>query len=281
MNQDSFMIRLKNSLLFFLLFFSLNALSQTAYDFEHSLKFGQYLFNTNQYNLAAQEFERAVYFQPQDSVSNFMLFKTYSILNQKDKALIAYRNYSKDYDLKLMPDSYGTLYASLLIKDGDYDECMSFIEKNCCLSYKSKYIVSTRLVEKDWQEAWDAAELLNGNEPNISPLLNLVDESKNLKLKHPALGAVFSAIIPGTGKVYAGAWQDGLVGFFMTSISGLLAYRAYDKYGIKNPYTWFLGAMAVGYYSGNVYGGYNTVRKYNLSKEDEIVNKTKLYISDF
>ena len=281
MNQDNFMIRLKSNFLLFLILISINSFAQTAYDFEHSFKFGQYLFNTNQYNLAAQEFERAVYFEPQDSVSNFMLFKIYSILNQKDKALIAYKNYSHDTNLTSMPDNYGTLYASLLIKNGSYDECMSFIEKNCCLSYKPKYIVSTRLVEKDWEEAWKASEMLSGNEPNISPLLNLVDESKNLKLKHPALGAVFSAIIPGTGKVYAGAWQDGLVGFFMTSISGFLAYRAYDKYGINNPYTWFLGAMAVGYYSGNVYGGYSAVRKYNLSKENEIVTKTKRYISDF
>ncbi|MFB6316979.1 hypothetical protein [Saccharicrinis sp. FJH54] len=275
------MTRLKINLLLTLLFLSGYAFSQTAYDFEHSLKFGQYLFNTNQYSLAVQEFERAVYFEPGDSVSNFMLFKTYSILNQKDKALSAYKNYSHDANLSFMPDSYGTLYASLLIKNGDYETCMSFIEKNCCLSHKQKYIVSTRLVQKEWQKAWDAAAQLSGNEPNISPLLNLVDESKNMNRKHPALGALFSAVLPGSGKVYAGNWADGLVGFFMTSVSGFLAYRAYDKYGIKNPYTWFLGAMAVGYYSGNVYGGYNAVRKYNHSQEDEIVTKTKLYISDF
>lgn len=281
MNQDNFMIRLKIKLLAILVLIPFTGFTQTAYDFEHTLKFGQYLFNTNQYQLAAQEFERAVYFAPKDSSSNFMLFKTYSILNQKDKALYSYKKFSNDFALKLMPDNYGTIYASLLIKDGQYNDCIDFITHNCCLSNKSKYLVSTYLVQKNWETAWHEAKNLNESSPGVSPLLNLVDKSREINYKSPGLGALFSAIIPGTGKLYAGAWQDAIVGFLMTSTSGFLAYRAYDKYGIENPYTWFLGAMAIGYYSGNVYGGYNTVRKYNLSQEEDIVNETKRYISDF
>lgn len=281
MNQASYMIRLRTSIILLFHILIASVYSQTAYDFEHTLKFGQYLFNTNQYQLAAQEFERAVYFHPNDSLSNFMLFKTYSVLNQTDKALSGYKKYSGDKTLSSMPDSYGTLYASLLIKNANYSQCLSFIDKNCCLSDKSKYLVSTYLVKKEWDKAWSEAEYLDSTHPEISPLLNLVDKSKAINYKSPGLGAVFSAIIPGTGKLYAGAWQDAIIGFLMTSTSGFLAYRSYDKYGIRNPYTWFLGAVAIGYYSGNVYGGYNAVRKYNLKQEQTIVDETKRYISDF
>lgn len=273
------MIRLKTSILLLIITWSVSA--QNAYDFEHSLKFGQYLYNTNQFNLASEEFERAVFFEPTDSLSNIMLFKTYSILNQKDKALASYINYSHDSMLTRMPNQYGTLYAKLLIKTEAYDDCLNFIENNCCLTQKTQYYITTMLVQKNWEEAWQSANELSGNEPNISPLLKLVEKSKQTKYKKPFTGALFSAIIPGSGKIYAGSWQDGVIGFLMTSISGYLAYRAYDKYGYKNPYTWFTGAMAVGYYSGNVYGGYNAVKKYNFKKEDELVDETKHYISDF
>jgi TM2 domain-containing membrane protein YozV len=272
------MIRLKTSIL--LLFVLTSVYAQQAYDFEHTLKFGQYLYNTTQYNLASQEFERAVYYKPSDSLSNILLFKTYTILNQKDKALASYIAYTNDSALRLMPDYYGTPYIKLLIKNEEYSDCLGFLERNCCVSNRNTYYVTTMLAQKNWESAWEYASKLKGNEPNISPLLNLVEKSRNTRYKKPFVGALFSAIIPGTGKVYAGAWQDGIIGFFMTSISGFLAYRAYDKYGIENPYTWFVGGMALGYYTGNVYGGQSAVKKYNLKKENEIVDETKRYISD-
>lgn len=255
--------------------------AQNAYDFDHTLKFGQYLYNTSQFELAAQEFERAVFYEPKDSISNFMLFKTYSILNQTDKALSVYKRYSHDAPLSEMPQQYGSLYSGLLIKNGMYDDCMDFVKHNCCLLDRQRYVVSVLMAQAKWEDAWTEAEKLNLNNPAISPLLQLVDKSKNTKYRKPFIGALFSAVLPGSGKLYAGNWEDAVIGFLMTSASGFVAYRAYDKYGVKNGYTWFSGILALGYYSGNVYGGYNAVKKYNLKKENELVDETKRYISDF
>jgi tetratricopeptide (TPR) repeat protein len=279
MIQDNFTIRLSLSVC--LLFTIIAANAQTAYDFDHSRKFGLYLYNTGQYELAVQEFERAVFYLPSDSAANSMLFKTYAILGQTAKAVDGYVRFTHDADLQFMPNEYGSIYANSLIQRGEYLEALSFINRNCCLAEKDKYYLSVLLVRKEWEMARDFAATYDKNNPAVLPLIDITNKTEHIKHRSPFLGALFSAIVPGSGKLYAGNWQDALIGFIMTTGSGIVAYRAYDKYGINNPYTWFAGTLAIGYYSGNIYGGYNTAKKYNLRHEDELVNETKRIISDF
>ena len=125
MIQVNFTIRLSLSVC--LLYISLFVSAQTAYDFDHSRKFGIYLYNTGQYELAVQEFERAVFYNLSDSAANSMLFKTYTFLGQTSKAIDSYIRFSNDANLHLMPNEYGSIYVNSLIQQGEYLEALSFI----------------------------------------------------------------------------------------------------------------------------------------------------------
>lgn len=78
--------------------------------------------------------------------------------------------------------------------------------------------------------------------------------------KSPALAVVFSAVIPGTGRMYAGRWFEGLLGFtrFMF-YSSLTAYAYQHDWDIV---TGIAGGIALISYGGEVYGAYRTAKYY-------------------
>jgi hypothetical protein len=83
--------------------------------------------------------------------------------------------------------------------------------------------------------------------------------------------------VPGTGKVYSGRWKDGLIAFVMTSSVAFISIRGFQN----NPqkiYPWVTGTLALGYYSGNIYGSIQAANKYNQIIEDELAKKTLDYI---
>ena len=93
------------------------------------------------------------------------------------------------------------------------------------------------------------------------------------------MAGMLSAILPGSGKAYAGRWKDGVIAFIMTSSTAFISARGFNK----NPssiYPWIMGSFAVAYYSGNIYGSAQAALKYNKKREDEWVDKTRAYILD-
>ncbi len=80
-------------------------------------------------------------------------------------------------------------------------------------------------------------------------------------LKSPTLAALLSALIPGSGKWYAGRPYDGLYSFALNALMGYGLYDAHRK-GDRLRQVVFGVGLAY-FYFGNVYGSYVTVRKMN------------------
>ncbi len=81
-----------------------------------------------------------------------------------------------------------------------------------------------------------------------------------ISTKSPLLAAVMSAVLPGSGRIYAGRTADGLLGLFTVSIAASNAW-----YGFENDKpvggSIFL-AMAIIFYSGEVYGAWRSAKYY-------------------
>ena len=91
-----------------------------------------------------------------------------------------------------------------------------------------------------------------------------------------------SMLIPGTGKMYAGYWKDGLVSLLMTSMMAWQAYRGFDQRGIKSGYGWVYTGLATGFYIGNLYGTVKAVRKFNTHFKHQTIHKIeKITFSTF
>ena len=87
--------------------------------------------------------------------------------------------------------------------------------------------------------------------------------------KSPIMAAVFSAILPGSGRIYAGRTLDGIMGSWITFIVVNTAYLAHkNKRQIAAPiYT----TMAFFVYFGEIYGGWRAAKydQVSKSKHDE------------
>ena len=108
-------------------------------------------------------------------------------------------------------------------------------------------------------------------------LSEIVDKGLLIKMKSPLLAGIFSSIIPGSGKVYAGRWKDGLISFLMTSSAAIIAIRGINK-DKTTFYPWAMGSLAMVYYSGNIYGSAQAAKKINKIKEDELVNQVRDFV---
>jgi TM2 domain-containing membrane protein YozV len=84
--------------------------------------------------------------------------------------------------------------------------------------------------------------------------------------KSPLLAGLMSAILPGTGRIYAGRMLDGLMGMWMMYLVGNSAYNAIkDKRPIAGP----LFGIAAGFvYLGEVYGGWRAAKNYQYSEQN-------------
>ena len=78
--------------------------------------------------------------------------------------------------------------------------------------------------------------------------------------KSPVVAGLLSAILPGSGRMYAGRWFDGFMGFLMVYIT---ASSAMDASKSDHSYQKsFYYSMAGIFYTGEIYGAYRTAKFY-------------------
>lgn len=270
-------MKTKALFLFILILASIDLFSQDFYDHDNSLKFGEYLYNSNQYDLAVREFERCVFLKPDDLESYLYLFKIHRKNNAFDQAIDCYKRFSGNLNFGEMDAAFGSEYFKLLVQNEKYKDAEYFLTGNTNFKKNNDLKLSTILLRREWKEA---GKFENENQVNKS-LAEITGQGLALKKKSPVLACLFSAIIPGTGKVYAGKWKDGAISFLMTSTAAFLSVKGFNK-NPKSFYPWAMGTLAVVYYSGNIYGSSQAALKYNKDNEDELVQKTRgIVLSDY
>lgn len=266
---------MKTNFFVLLILVSIDLFSQDFYNHDNSLKFGEYLYNSNQYDLAVREFERCVFFKPDDRKSYLYLFKIYRKSNAFEKAVDSYSRFSGNRNFGEMDTEFGSEYFKLLVQNDKYGDAGDFLMNNPRFKDNNDLKLSTILLKKEWREADMFKNEINC-EVNKS-LAEITGQGIALKKKSPYLAGLFSAVIPGSGKAYAGKWKDGVISLLMTSTAAFISVRAFNK-NSGSVYPWIMGTMAVVYYSGNIYGSSQTALKYNKFKEDELVGKTRDFI---
>lgn len=269
------MTPLKTKILILLLFSSANLVAQDFYSHENSLKFGEYLYNSNQNDLAVREFERCVFLKSDDREAFTYLFKIHRKENAFDKAIDCYKRYAGNLNFSKMDTVFGSEYFKLLIQNEKYHDAESFLDANPVFKSDINLKVSTILLRKEWKNAYQYST--QGNRQINKSLTEITLQGIALRKKSPALAGIFSAVLPGSGKAYAGRWKDGIISFLMTSTAAFVAVRGFNK-NPHNFYPWAMGTISAIYYSGGIYGSAQAAKKHNKNKEDELVNKTRGYI---
>ena len=89
-------------------------------------------------------------------------------------------------------------------------------------------------------------------------------QTRYLSNKSPIFAASLSTIFPGTGRVYAGRFLDGLMGLWMVLLPGTAAYGSLQQ-GQAMKGNFFTGITLI-FWLGEIYGAYRTAKYYQVPK---------------
>jgi hypothetical protein len=147
---------------------------------------------------------------------------------------------------------------------------------------KTLQFAGISLLERNYNGYNNFTEHFKSNYYALSEEKSIVDDcAKTLKNFHPKsmfLSGAMSAIIPGSGKMYAGKVGEGVSALLMNAILASVTIENYRKAGPTNFKTIALGSLFTIFYIGNIYGSAISVKVYRDEFYKRYDNKILLHI---
>ncbi len=244
--------------------------AQDLYDLDHSRQFARYLMVTQQYKLAAGEWERVLFLNPADSAARINLLKSYRFSGQPE---VGWHKLNSWHPEGPLPNDLALEAIQCTYLLGDFQSFRFVLERSPGLSPVEigDYILGAYLLEGRWADKKlrePASSLLTiGTNPQLQNLLN---KTETIRQKSPAGAVALSALVPGLGKVYSNSWKDGLFSLVFVGTNVWQSYRGFSQKGIESVTGWIFGALAAGFYTANLFGSWKTAKEYNQTQIDRI-----------
>ncbi len=257
----------KTVLCFYVFFIAIfNLYSQDLLNYSNSLKYANYLFQNKQYQFSAIEYERVIFLAPNDTLAKLRLVQSYRLMQDfkgaKDKL-----NFFCHDDLIFYSENFAIENLNILFHTQQYSTAFSFLQENKTINQLEgiEYKIGALLMQYKWTEAKTLAEKhLHSihKPPKVNDLYNITLQGLDIKYKNKNCAALFSAIIPGSGKIYTKHYKDALFSFLFVSAFSWLTYQSVSDNGLNFKSVAF-GSIAVCFYSANIYGSYKSADKFN------------------
>ncbi len=241
------------------------------YNLENSSEFASYLYKSQQFDLAAIEYERILFMQAQNDSLQFQLLSSYSLAGQPKRMIE--RAESMYPVVKQFPIPIAKLYTKDAFTSGLFFKLADFTQAHSPLPKRDRLFLHLHM--QMMQFNWETAELsLNqlgsiSKEPLSSASL-IIEAGKNQKYKSPALAATLSTLLPGTGKIYTGDWKDALFGLLILGGNAYASYRGFKNKGIQSVQGWTFGIIGFGFYLANIFGSHKAAKRYNTSAQTNL-----------
>jgi len=250
------------------------------------MKYADDCFTGQDYRSAAAEYNRFIYFFPDDARVPHARFNIgMSFFHLKDYAA-ALNQFTAIFDNEGAFTPTG-IESSLMIsrcyqRSGNYKAA---IEN---LTYLIRLSGDKALVDKAWHQmgwlylesgefgearaAFDRISSSGRTDFDMNALEAQLNGQGAIPQKSPVTAGILS-VVPGGGYLYCERYQDALIAFFFT---GAFIYGAVESF---NQDLYALGGMmslvGLGFYSGSMYGGITSAHKFNQAKKSEFVRELK------
>jgi len=143
-------------------------------------------------------------------------------------------------------------------------------------SLKKLEVAGIRLIQKDFQGFRNTVMDIDSNLFELSEsyiyLKSLEKQMINHKSKSPLVGGLLSAVIPGTGKLYANKKGAAVSSFISTVGLGAVTFENYRKRGINDIRTIAFGSVFLVSYISGIYGSVAAVKLFNIEYDENITN---------
>lgn len=242
---------------------------------EHSQRYVEYLFSSHQHALAAEEYERLVYFDKSNVSFKYNLIRSYRLAGDLNSGINRiYSFYGNSLDT--MPQILAAEFVKLQFLTDSLPVAANYLQGRNKLSLEKKEIFQScnLLLSGDYNQASLLVKEAAGKNPAFpSGIIKLSDKATKIKFKSPFIAAGFSAIVPGTGKFYTKNWSDGLFSLLFVAGNAWQAYRGFNEHGVKSGYGWAFASLSASFYIGNVFGAAKAAKRYNKNRKNEIDNQ--------
>ncbi len=258
-----------------LLFFCFQMIGQNLYDKDHSLLFAKFLYQSREFKLAAVEYERLVFMDSTDLLSQEYLIKSYRKQDNYTKGLKRANQLFPNN--AQAPASIAREKALMLLFQREMSGLYELIaESNMIDNDKLLFSIGGNLLSSNYSQASELSRVIDqASGRDLMAIRYLSEEALRLKYKSPVTSTLLSAFVPGLGKAYTGNWKDALFSFLFTSVSAYQAYRGFNQKGISSWYGWGYAALGSGFYLGNLYGSYKAANKYNYRQRHELDHRVE------
>jgi TolA-binding protein len=260
---------------------------------DHQYQFAMDYFKQSQYDKAIVEFERFVYFFPDDKMVDTAQYhiglsyyhsgrykeavKPFSdiVETSTDQDLIAKAHFRlsetfislEDHQtaIKVLNHLAETSHHNLIIDEAHYRAGWIYLQLN------------------DMETARTRFQMISPQNQDLFRMQTMNDELSREKLfpqKNPRL-AGFLSILPGAGFAYCGRYQDALVAFLLNAGLIFAAYESFDRG--NEALGGVIAFVGTGFYAGNIYGAVSSAHKYNRASHqrflEDLRNKTQVTLS--
>ena len=254
-------------------FSRLQAQEEDLFDEAHATEYATYLMSTRNYQMAAKEWERVIFFRPKDTQAHQQLLLSYLRARQYDRGLIRAKQL---YATEGMPQDVSFTYGKLLLQSENYLRLIGYLESKPRLRSVDYDFLSIGhdLMNKKWRNAQATLNKYEAGSPLYKTYQPLVARTENIPYKKPWAAAALSVAVPGLGRVYTKQWKDGLVSFAFVGALGYAAFRQFRR----ETNTWLgyiYGGLSLAFYAGNIYGSHQSAHRHNNLIDNAIISDTR------
>lgn len=245
------------------------------------LPFIRHLVNGGYYKEAIylMEKDKANYsFQQQDSLNYYKGWAHYSLKNLQEStsSFLKVSERSPFYKKSFFFAGYNQTFL------GNYKEAQDIlglmnIEEEPELSLYNFELGGIEMLKGNWLEAKQYLELV----PEENAVLNrqvvalneIWKEHEQYRKKSPLVAGIMSALIPGSGKIYAGKTGAGIASMISNIGLGVITWENHRKSGIGDAKTILFGSIFAVSYVSNIYGSVVSVKVVENEHEDTVHNQ--------
>jgi TM2 domain-containing membrane protein YozV len=276
------------AVIFFLFFFCFQLWSeQTVTDEDKVYAFAEWLYEQGEYTRAAGEYLRFLFLSHNKDHSSIMFKIGLCYKNAEDyrRAITAFQ---KALDLTVDDTQKEAVYYELafcFFKLELYHDSLSVVlgtygagqvksprmllletADNLCLTeWETAFLLSDAYLKEDQNPYRELAFELN----------EFAQDGQTLPYKSPVAAGILSAVIPGSGKIYAGHFMDGVFSLVTVGIfGGMAAYSFYEE-GVGSVRGWIYTAVGGIFYAGNIYGSVTAAHLSNNEQEQRIIREVR------
>lgn len=256
------------------------------------LRFADALVEEKDFIRAAVEYQR--YLAMVDGAGadvaqiHFKIALCFRQAHEYEKALTAFRDVVARFPETAWAVQAHVQVAYTLFLAGRHEESTQAVEPTPMSAGPDEVAILTSIKGANlmFERRWDAADryfkALVEQRPGdrvVADMAALAAEGARQPRKSAVAAGLMSAILPGTGRWYAGRRADGVLSLITFVTTGWQAYRGFDKNGVRSTRGWIYGSLAGFLYVGNIYGSVVAVRINNDAAESSLLRRAEMSIS--